>query len=518
MQVLENKALLINVKKPERYTATIDECVYLGEVSTGLHQIVVRWTYDNVQALAKLGLKRVPSVILRDYKWSGRFTPMAHQKDTAGFIVNHEKCFVLSEQGTGKSASAAWAIDYLLQQKKINRVLVVCPLSVMKAAWVADLFQVAPHRSVGIAYGSPKARREVIQGKYEIVIINYDGLEIVIDELKAAEFDMIVADEANALKNTQTKRWKFFKQLVNQDTRLVLMTGTPAAQSPEDAYGLAKLVCPQNIPNFANGWKDLVMQKISMFKWIPRPKATSIVFNALQPAIRYTKEECLDLPDIVYIKRDVPLTAQQQKYYDILRKQLLVETAGEEISAVNAAAKLNKLLQISSGNIYSDDGTVVQFDVSNRLAEVEAIIDESLHKVIIFAPFTHTIDMLNDYLTKKKIKCDVINGSVSANKRAKVIEDFQNNNSLRVVIIQPQAAAHGITLTAADTVIWFGPTSSVETYLQANARAHRKGQTNKVTVYLIQGSPAEEKMYNLLNTNVTNHMQLVELYNAVLKD
>jgi len=220
----------------------------------------------------------------------------------------------------------------------------------------------------------------------------------------------------------------------------------------------------------------------------------------------------------MYQTREIPLTAQQEKYYNLLKKQFLFEASGEEISAVNAAAKLNKLLQISSGAVYADDGTPLFFDVSNRLSELEAVIDESLQKVIIFAPFTHTIQLIEEHLRKKKISCAVINGAVSANKRATVIQQFQEQVDPRVLIIQPQAAAHGITLTAANTVVWFGPTSSVETYLQANARAHRKGQNHKVTVILMQGSPAEAHMYDMLNGKVDTHMKLVDLYADILNE
>lgn len=518
MEIIDNKALLVTVRRPDRFTDAIQTCKNLGEISEGVHEIMVKWDFNNAIALTELGLKKVPSVIHKDYTWSGKFTPMAHQKETAGFIINNKRCFVFNEQGVGKTASAAWAVDYLMTLGKVKRALVVCPLSIMKAAWQRDLFQVLPHRSVGIAHGTPKSRRKIIEGKYEFVVLNFDGIEIVLQELKDAKFDCIIVDEANALKNPQSKRWKAFKQLLTPEMRVILMTGTPAAQSPEDAYGLAKLVNPMNVPPFASGWKDLVMQKISTFKWIPRPRAKDIVFKALQPAIRFTKEECLDLPDITYETRDVPLTPQQDKYYHVLRKQLLIEAAGESVSAVNAAAKLNKLLQISCGAVYSDDGPTLYFDISNRLAELEAVIDESLKKVIVFVPFTHTIAVIEEFLTKQKISCAVINGAVTANKRAIHIQNFQDNPDPRVLIIQPQAAAHGITLTAANTVVWFGPTSSVETYLQANARAHRKGQDHKVTIIMIQGSPAESHMYTMLNSKVDSHQQLIDLYNNVLTD
>lgn len=518
MEILDNKALLLVVRNPDKFTDTIANSKYLGEVGAGLHEILVKWDHENVDALTRLGIRNVPSTILKEYKWSGRFIPMEHQKVTASFIVANHRCFVFNEQGVGKTASAAWAADYLLKHKQIKRVLVVCPLSIMKAAWQQDLFQVLPHRSVGIAHGTPKTRRGIIEGKYDFVVINYDGIEIVIDEIVAADFDCIIVDEANYLKNPRTDRWKMFNKLTKNGARLILMTGTPAAQSPEDAYGLAKLVCPHNVPAYLGAWKDLVMQKITQFKWAPRPRANDIVFKALQPAIRYTKEECLDLPDMVYETRDVPLTTQQEKYYNMLKTQMLIEAAGEEVTAVNAAVKLSKLLQISCGSAYTDNGEIIHFDVSKRLAEVEAVIDESLRKVIIFAPFTHTIGVIEAYLQKKKITCAVINGKVPASKRATIIQQFQANPNPRVLIIQPQAAAHGITLTAANTVIWFGPTASVETYLQANSRAHRKGQDHKVTIILIQGSPAERMMYQMLNSKVEHHQKLVDLYTDVLNE
>lgn len=516
MEVIDNKALLVTVKNPSRITSIIEKSAVVNTLDDDIYEVAIKWTQENVELLSQMGFKKVPSVIARDYAYTGRFTPMHHQKETAGFIANYKKCFIFLEQGLGKTASAAWAADYLMKIGQVKRVLVVCPLSIMKAAWQRDLFSVIPHRSVGLAHGTPKTRKDIINGKYEIVIINFDGIEIVLEELKAGNFDMVIVDEANAFKSPQTKRWRAFKKLINDSTRLVMMTGTPAAQSPEDAYGLAKLVCPNNVPTFFSGWRDMVMQKINMFKYVPRARANELVHKVLQPAIRYTKEQCLDLPDIVYQTREVELTSQQKKYYDILRKQLLIETAGEQISAVNAAAKVNKLLQVSAGSIYTDNGEVVRFDASNRLNELMAVIDESAHKVIVFAQFTHTIERIEEYLKSKKITCAVINGEVNANKRGRIFEQFQDTPEPRVIIIQPQAAAHGVTLTAADTIVWFGPTSSVETWLQANARAHRKGQVNKVTVIMFQGSPAEERMYKLLNSNVEHHTRTIELYQEIL--
>jgi len=443
---------------------------------------------------------------------------MSHQIATAEFLSAHERCFLLSEQGTGKTAAAAWAADYLMNLGEISRVLVVCPISIMHAAWKDDLFRSVMHRSVGIAHGASPHRKKVINSGAEFVVINYDGIEIVLDELIAGGFDLIIVDEANNLKTVTTRRWKAFNKLLQEtNAKLWMMTGTPAAQSPEDAYGLAKLVCPERVPRYFTQWKDMVMQKVSMYRWIPRPRAKDIVFNALQPAIRFTKAQCLDLPEILYTRRDVELTQQQMKYYRKMKDQMIMQAAGEEVSSANIAANLIKLLQISVGAVYSDAGEVLRFDVSTRLNVMDEIIDESEKKVIVFAPFRHTIELIQEHLAKRKIQTASIHGDVPPAKRGKIINDFQDNPDVQVIIIQPQAASHGITLTAASSVIWFGPTSSVETYLQANARAHRKGQDTKVTVFMLQGSPVEQKMYDMLEKRIDNHSSLINLYKEVLQ-
>jgi SNF2 family DNA or RNA helicase len=254
------------------------------------------------------------------------------------------------------------------------------------------------------------------------------------------------------------------------------------------------------------------MMKVGAFRWVPKPQAKHIVHTVLQPAIRFEKKDCLDLPPVTFTDRDAPLTPQQQAYYRILSKQMLIEAAGEEVSAINAAVKINKLLQISCGSVYTDAGEVIDFDVSNRLNVVQEVIEETNNKVLIFVPFTHSIDLLQKHLRKNNISCDVINGAVSANKRAEIVQTFQTQENPKVLIIQPQAASHGLTLTAADTIIWYAPCTSVETYLQANARIDRPGQVNHMTIVHIKGSQVEDKLYKLLRGNISNHNQIIDLY------
>jgi SNF2 family DNA or RNA helicase len=517
MQTIDNKALLFNTRKAAQITALIPKSKVIAS-NGDIDRLLVNWEFDEVQLLRNLGIKDVPSPILGRYGWPGMFTPFDHQRTTADFLTLNPRCYVFNEAGTGKTGAAAWAADYLMTQGKVKRVLVVCPVSIMETAWRSDLFKTVMHRTVAIAQGSRTQRQDIIAKGYEFIIINFDGVKVVSKELMEGGFDLIIVDEANAVKNVATDRWKYLAALVRPNTRLWLMTGTPASQSPVDAYGLAKLVDPTSVPKFFGAFRDRVMLKLTQFKWVPKQDSQQTVYNVLQPAIRFTKAECLDLPDLLYSSRDVPLTPQQMKYYTQLKKQMIAIAAGEEITAVNAAAMLNKLLQVSQGAVYTDTGEVVEFDVSNRIAALMEVIESTDNKVLIFVPYRHTLDMLRESLTKDGYAVEAIQGGMPPNQRAEIIKRFQTEDNPRILLLSPQATAHGITLTKADQVVWWGPVSSTEIYLQANSRAHRAGQVNHVTVTHLQGSPVERRMYTMLQSNIDLHQGLVDLYKQVLDD
>jgi SNF2 family DNA or RNA helicase len=510
MEIVQDRALLFRTRAADQITALIPKSKVLDDSDEP--QILVNWGFEEVQLLRNLGVKNVPSPIVGRYKWPGIFAPFVHQKTTAEFLTLHPRCFVFNEAGTGKTSAAAWAADYLMQQGRVTRVLVVCPVSIMETAWRSDLFKTVMHRTVAIAMGSKEQRRKVIAGNFEFVIINFDGVKVVADELRNGGFDLIIVDEANAIKSVTTERWKAIASLVKANTRLWLMTGTPASQSPLDAYGLAKLVNPDGVPRFFGAFRDKVMIKVTQYKWMPRPAARDIVHAALQPAIRFTKDECLDLPDMLYTTRDVPLTTQQQKYYDAIRKEMITVAAGAEITASNAAGMLNKLLQISQGAAYTDDRDVVSFDMSNRFNELVSVIESTDNKVLVFVPFRHSLEVLHEDLLKAGYTVEAIHGDVSPSRRAEIIKQFQSEDDPRILLLVPQATAHGITLTRADQVVWWGPVPSTEIYMQANARAHRAGQTNKVTVTHLQGSPVERRVFHMLQNKIDMHLSLVDLY------
>lgn len=536
MQIIDNKILVLRTRAPQKYEI-IPKSKVIGHAGDGLYEVAVHWGMDEVRVLKNLGVRDVPSPILRAYDWPGRYTPMAHQKDCASFLTLHRRAFNFSEPGTGKTLEALWAADYLMRIGEVRRCLVLCPLSIMQSAWLQDIGNSVIHRSAVACHHSDGSRRREMIGKgYEFVIVNYDGLPIIKDAiLDDGTFDMIIVDECNAYKNSTIQRWKVLNKLVGLHTYLWMMTGTPAAQSPEDAFGLAKLVNPDKVPKFFTSWRDKVMVRATRFKWVPKTDAYDKVHEALQPAIRYTKSECLDLPPVITTTRTVAMTAQQNKYYTLMRDKLVMQAAGEVVTAVNAAAGVSKLLQISAGAAYTDNREVVEFDCAPRLNVLLEVLAETNRKVLVFAMFRHNIDSICSFLVQNNIPAEKITGDVSVNKRTDIFSRFQGSLSPeevphketrdtlnemldpRVLVIQPQAAQHGVTLTAADTVVFWGPVMSVESYIQCVARTDRKGQTSdKVTVVHLQGSPIEEKMFKRLSSKVDDHALLLDMYKEVL--
>ena len=170
MQIVDDRALVLRVKDPNKIRGAIKHSKILTD-----NKVLVKWGIDECQILRSMDIK-APSPIEKKYKWTGQYAPFDHQKTTSAFLTLRKRAFCFNEQGTGKTASAIWASDYLLSQGVINRVLIVCPLSIMDSAWRDDLFKFAMHRTVDIAYGSAKKRKEIVANDAEYIVTNYDGL------------------------------------------------------------------------------------------------------------------------------------------------------------------------------------------------------------------------------------------------------------------------------------------------------------------------------------------------------
>jgi SNF2 family DNA or RNA helicase len=507
--VAKAKALALKLNNPNRVLDSIPTARPF-EVR-GVPIVVTPHRLDEVRVLRNLGIK-APSPILHYYDWPGQFTPYEHQRETAAFLTLNDRGLVLNEIGTGKTQSALWAADYLIKTGGVKKVLIISPLSTLERVWGDGIFTGLVHRKFVVLHGTAERRLKLLKTDADFYIVNHDGFAIIKDACHGM-FDLVIVDEAAVLRNPSTQRFKVFRRWVdmNPTARLWLMTGTPTPNDPTDAWALAKLVGSPYLTKTYTAFREQVMMKIGQWKFVPRPESMETVKHILQPAVRYTRDECFDLPETIIQTRQVELTAEQKKHYTQMLRHFVTEAAAEgTITAVNEAVKIQKLVQIACGVAYGDDGQNIELDCTPRINLVKEVIEEAGEKVIVFVPLTGTLHMLEKELSKHW-RVGVVNGEVSSTQRNQIFHDFQHNKTPHVLVAHPGTMAHGLTLTAATTILWYGPINSNETYVQANGRIERIGKRQVSNVIHIESTELEHRMYERLRNKQKLQGLLLEM-------
>ena len=313
------------------------------------YNIAVKHTLETAKVLRNIGIP-APAPIRYNYGWPGKFTHVFdHQVATAEFLTLHKRAFVLNEMGTMKTSSSLWAVDWLMNNGYVKKALIISPLSTLDRVWENEIFDVLMHRIASVVHGTQTQRLAALDVDADFYILNHDGVTIrcVADAIrKRPDIDMIILDEASMFRNHDTKKYKALVKMIREDQRLWLLTGTPCPNAPTDAWALAKLVNPSKVPPYLGTFRRLTMMQLSQFKWVPKPEAYQIAYAAMQPAVRFKKKDCIDLPPVVVEERSCGLTTEQIKMFDTMRKEMVAEAKGAQITAVNAADKINKLRQI----------------------------------------------------------------------------------------------------------------------------------------------------------------------------
>lgn len=418
------------------------------------------------------------------------------------FVVNG-----IVVHNSGKTVSVLWAFDYLRKQGRVRKMLIISPLSTLERTWGDEIFRHMVDYQFAVLHGSREKRHKLLDQDFDIYIINHDGIKSkeTLDKIMAKrDIDLVVVDEIASFRNSSTERWKYLNRLVNGDAKAGILpmewvwglTGTPTPNEPTDAWAQCRLINPSKVPKFFSHFRDSVMQKRTQFKWEARRNAINIVSEAMQPSVRFAREDCIDLPPTTYMTRQVDLTPEQRKAYKEMLNKLTTEVGSGQITAVNEAVKLNKLIQILCGAAYTEDGTV-EIPAGPRIELVREVIEQAEAKVIVFVPLTGALNMLANEL-RKDYTVEVVHGGVSKTERDRIFGDFQKGKDLRVLVANPAAMQHGLTLTAANTIVWFAPTTSNEVWLQANARIVRPGQKLNTLIVQVEASDIERKMYERL--------------------
>ena len=451
------------------------------------------------------------------YDWpispASGYKPLAAQKETVRFLTSHSRAYCLSGMGTGKTISSLWAFDFLRSQGDARKLLVIAPLSTLERVWGDELFHHFRHLTVKVLHGSADKRRNLLAEPADVYIINHDGSKVIEDSLVSRQdLDTVIIDELSQVaRNSGTKIWKALSKIIKGRERVWGMTGTPTPNEPTDAWGQARMITPSTVPPYFSHFRDQVMRQTSVFTWVPRDNANEIAFKALQPAIRFKRDDCVDLPPVTFETRQVALGRDQKAVYDSMLERLWAEYNGGEITAVNEAVKAMRLVQICCGAATSPDGSVVFIPPKERVQVLLDIIEESASKTIVFVPFKAALKSLHQEVSKH-YTAEMIYGEVSKSDRDRILGDFQTQDHPQVLIAQPAAMSHGLTLTAASVIVWFAPVTSAETYEQANARITRPGQIHNQLIVNIQGSALEHRMYNRLRSKVSMQGALLEQF------
>jgi len=508
----KSRHLLLNLRNPARVAGVIPHLRSL-RLRDGRCLHAVPHRTDEVRLLRNLGID-APAPAVHYYGWPGRFAPYAHQRVTVGFLSLNPRAYVTSGLGSGKTLCGLWAYDWLRREGIVHKLLVVSPLSTLEPAWGSEIFRNLPELNYAVLHGAQDKRLKLLdRTDYDIYIINHDGLTnpAVLNALcKRADIDICIIDELACYRNRQTDRWKALNQFINGKQIKGVpdpaypyrkwawgFTGTPIPNAPTDAYGQCRLLTPQSVPRTFGVFRDQVMNRLTQFKWVAKPNALSVVHQAMQPAIRFAREDCIDLPPTTHIVRDVALTPEQTAAYQAMKRHLRALTTTGELTAANDAVALGRLLQICAGASYAADGSPVPLPCQPRIDEALEVIEEADAKVIIFVPYTAALEHLAQSVATR-YTVEVVHGATSRAERDRIFSAFQFGDAPRVLIANPAATSHGLTLTAADTILWFAPVHSNEIWEQANARIVRPGQTRNTRIVCLRGSDAEQRVYERL--------------------
>lgn len=504
--VKEKQKLLMNLRNPEQVLALIPD----AKMQVIKERNIVSVPHDDevVRVLRNLGLA-APGPIRSYYDWPCRpgRDPFLHQLETAEFLTMNPRAFCLNGMGSGKTLAVLWALHWLREQGIIQRAVVTSPLSTLERTWGDEIFSTFPDLSFGIIHGPPRRKRIVAADNYDIFIINHDGVkdESVLSCLaERNDVNAVVVDELACFRNASTEKWKAINRLINGDKKRGWapkpfawgLTGTPIPKEPTDAWGQCKLIRPDSVPKFFGAFRDTVMKPIAPYKWAPRDNALDHVSKVMQPAIRFSREDCIDLPPTTYVTREVEMTPEQKRLYKELMSRFKTEFEGGSIKAVNEAVRIGKLLQVVCGVAYTEDGDV-QIPSETRVAEVFDIVENAEGKVIVFVPLTGALRGLAAALGEQ-YEVAIVDGSTSKTARDNIFSAFMSKHGPRVLVAQPGTMSHGLTLTEANTIVWYAPVHSNEIYEQANARIVRPGQKRNTLIVRLQGSDLERRIYERL--------------------
>ena len=465
---------------------------------------------------------------MQDDKYIFFSTPYDHQREAFEASADTKSFALLLDMGTGKTKVTLDTVGYLFEKGNIEFVLVVAPKGVIPN-WIPEIEAHLPpriEREVGLWNPSlSKQRRDELNelhtksSKLKFLLMNVEAFstqkgtgvaELFVNRFKT----FMVVDESTTIKNRRAKRTKALCAVGRGAVYRRILTGSPVTRSPLDLFSQMAFLDPK-ILGFSSyyafqGRYSIVSRRTmgahSFNQVVGFRRLDELTEKLSEHSYRVKKEDCLDLPDKVYTKREIALTPEQKRAYEQMKKLALARLDSGELSTTkNVLTQIMRLQQICCGNLTDDDGKIHTLP-SNRIKELIELCEEIQGKAIIWATWTMDIrsiaTALRDCYGVQAVS--TLHGETPDSERQQIVENFQDRQSeLRFLVGHPKTGGYGLTLTAASTVIYYSNSYDLELRVQSEDRAHRIGQTNKVTyVDLISPKTIDEKIVKSLRAKI----------------
>lgn len=445
------------------------------------------------------------------------FSPHNYQAYAIDYIETHPVAAVLLDMGLGKTVISLTAIaDLLFDSFESHRILVVAPLRVARDTWPAEIakWEHLKHLTYAVCVGTPKERRTALMSKADITIINRENLGWLIESSGFDfNYDMVVIDELSSFKNHKSKRFQSLMKVRPKVKRIIGLTGTPSSNGLMDLWAEFKLLdFGERLGRFITHYRNNYFMPDKrngqiIYSYKPMPYAEEAIYRKISDiTISMKSTDHLQMPELITSQYEVQLSEEEEKRYEELKADFILELPEGEITAANAASLTGKLSQLANGAIYDDDGNILEFH-DRKLDALEDIIESANGKPLLVAYwFKHDLQRIKKRFDVREIKT------------SKDIMDW-NHGDIPVAVIHPASAGHGLNLQAGgSTLIWFGLTWSLELYQQTNARLWRQGQTSGTVVieHIITKGTIDERILKALSLKEVTQNALIDAVKANL--
>lgn len=444
-----------------------------------------------------------------------KFMPHDYQKYAIEYIKSHPITALFLDMGLGKTVTTLTAIrDLMYDAFEVKRVLVIAPLRVARDTWPDELrkWDHLKELTCSVVVGTVAERRRALQQDADIYIVNRENLAWLYENSRL-DFDMVVLDELSSFKNHQSKRFRAMKALRPKVKRIVGLTGTPSGNGLMDLWAEFRILdMGERLGRYISQYRNLYFKPdkrngMVVYSYKPLPGAEEAIYHQISDiTVSMKATDYLEMPELVSVAKEVRLSETEKKRYDELKKSLVLELPGGEVTSANAASLTMKLSQMANGAIYTDGKDVAAIH-DRKLDALDDLVESANGKPVLVAYwFKHDKDRIRERMKARELRGP---------------QDFADWNAgkIPVALIHPASAGHGLNLQQGGSIlIWFGLTWSLELYQQTNARLWRQGQADETVIiqHIVAKDTIDERILNVLKHKDGTQAALIEAVKADL--